>query len=137
MKRTGRAIEAIDVARSFGGVQALTAGTLTARFGEVHGLVGENGAGKSTLIKILGGVIRPQSGVVRFDGEDVTDSIAAAALVHRVGMVSQELTLFPWMTVAENLLAGTEPRGAARLIQRRKFVTLAGEALERFEVHGI
>jgi ribose transport system ATP-binding protein len=137
MSESVPAIEAIDVARSFGGVRALTAGNLAAQFGEVHGLVGENGAGKSTLIKILGGVVKPDSGVVRFDGEDVTHSIATAARAHHVGMVSQELTLFPWMTVAENLFAESEPRGATRLIQRRKLVALAEEALERYDVHGI
>ncbi|HEY2778799.1 MAG TPA: ATP-binding cassette domain-containing protein, partial [Gaiellaceae bacterium] len=137
MNTTGPAIEALDVARSFGGVRAVTAGNLTAHFGEVHGLVGENGAGKSTLIKILGGVVKPDSGVVRFDGEDVTHSVAAAARTHRVGMVFQELTLFPWMTVAENLFAESEPRGASRLIQRRKLVTLAEEVLEQHDVKGI
>jgi ribose transport system ATP-binding protein len=132
------AIEALDVARSFGGVRALTAGNLTARFGEVHALVGENGAGKSTLIKILGGVIKPESGTIRIDGEDVTLSVAAAARRHRVGTVFQELTLFPWMTVAENLFVGAEPRGiATRLIQRRKLVRRAHEVLERYQVHGI
>jgi ribose transport system ATP-binding protein len=137
MNETGPAIEAIEVTRAFGGVRALTAGNLTARFGEVHALVGENGAGKSTLINILGGVVRPESGVVRFNGEDVTDSIASAARAHRVGMVFQELTLFPWMTVAENLFVEDEPRGASRLIQRRKLVTLAEEVLEHYDVRGI
>jgi ribose transport system ATP-binding protein len=137
MNKTGPAIEAIDVARSFGGVRAVTAGNLTAHFGEVHGLVGENGAGKSTLIKILGGVIRPESGVVRFDGEDVTHSLAAAVRTHSVGMVFQELTLLPWMTVAENLFVGREPRGASRLIQRRKLVALAAGVFERYDVQGI
>jgi len=131
------AIEATDITRSFGGVRALTAGNLTAQFGEVHALVGENGAGKSTLIKILGGVVKPESGVVRFDGEDVTDSLATAARAHRVGTVFQELTLFPWMTVAENLFIGSEPRGASRLIQRRRLVARAREVLERYDVHGI
>src|SRR6202007_3171806 len=128
---------AVVVSRSFGGVRPVTAGNLTAHFGEVHGLVGENGPGKTTLIKILGGVVKPESGVVRFGGEDVTSSIAAAARAHRVGMVFQELTLFPWMTVAENLFAESEPRGASRLIQRRKLVALAEEALARHDVEGI
>jgi ribose transport system ATP-binding protein len=137
MNAIGPAIEAIDVTRSFGGVRALTAGNLTAHYGEVHALVGENGAGKSTLIKVLGGLVKPESGVVRFDGEDVTDSIATTGRAHRVGMVFQELTLFPWMTVAENLLVGSEPRGPVRLIQRRKLASLAEETLERYGVHGI
>src|SRR5258705_8760242 len=116
------AIEAIDVTRSFGGVRALTDGSLTASFGEVHGLVGENGAGKSTLIKILAGVMKPDSGTVRFGGEDVTLSGPSTARRHGVGTVFQELTLFPWMTVAENLFIGSEPRGPTRLIQRRRLV---------------
>jgi ribose transport system ATP-binding protein len=132
------AIEAVDVTRSFGGVRALTDGSLTARFGEVHALVGENGAGKSTLIKILGGVVKPEGGTIRIAGEDVTDGIAAAARRHGVGTVFQELTLFPWMTVAENLFVGTEPRGrTSHLIQRRKLAGRAQEVLERFDVHGI
>jgi ribose transport system ATP-binding protein len=132
------AIEALEVARSFGGVRALTDGSLTARFGEVHALVGENGAGKSTLIKILGGVVKPEGGTIRIAGEDVTQGIAAAARRHGVGTVFQELTLFPWMTVAENLFVGTEPRGrTSRLIQRRKLAGRAQEVLDRFEVDGI
>jgi ribose transport system ATP-binding protein len=131
------AIEAIDVTRSFGGVRALTEGSLTAKFGEVHALVGENGAGKSTLIKILGGVVKPESGTIRIDGEDVTDGVAAAARRHRVGTVFQELTLFPWMTVAENLFVGSEPRGTSRLIQRRALPSRAQEILDRYEVEGI
>jgi ribose transport system ATP-binding protein len=131
------AIEAFDVTRSFGGVRALTNGSLTADFGEVHGLVGENGAGKSTLIKILAGVMKPDSGTVRFGGEHVSLSGPSAARRHGVGTVFQELTLFPWMTVAENLFVGTEPRGATRLIQRRRLVARAEQVLDRFDVEGI
>jgi ribose transport system ATP-binding protein len=137
MTETTPAIEAINLTRSFGGVRALISGSLTAQSGEVHALVGENGAGKSTLIKILGGVIKPESGVVRFGGEDVTDSIPTAARAHRVGTVFQELTLLPWMTVAENLFVGSEPRGVSRLIQRRKLVVRAQDMLDRYDVHGI
>src|SRR5262245_55098584 len=102
------AIEAVDVSRSFGGVDALTSAALTARFGEVHALVGENGAGKSTLIKIIGGTVKPDAGSVVIDGEDVTDGGPRAAGRVGVGTVFQELTLFPWLTVAENLFVGRE-----------------------------
>ena len=82
--------------------------------GEVHALVGENGAGKSTLIKILGGRVRPDAGEIRIKGQAV--ALAGPEDAHRLGAwtVFQELTLLPWMTVAENLLLGREPRGAAR-----------------------
>jgi ribose transport system ATP-binding protein len=131
------AIEAIGVSRSFGGVHALTSASIAARFGEVHALVGENGAGKSTLIKIIGGVVKPESGTVRIDGEDVTLSGPSTARRLGVGTVFQELTLFPWMTVAENLFIGTEPRGPSRLIQRRSLGSRAQAVLERFGVEGI
>ena len=131
------AIEAIGISRSFGGVEALTGAALTASFGEVHALVGENGAGKSTLIKIIGGTVKPDAGSVVIDGEDVTASGPRAARRLGVGTVFQELTLFPWLTVAENLFVGREPRGPARLIQRRKLAQRAAEVLERFGVNGI
>ena len=131
------AIEAIGISRSFGGVEALTGAALTASFGEVHALVGENGAGKSTLIKIIGGTVKPDAGSVVIDGEDVTASGPRTARRLGVGTVFQELTLFPWLTVAENLFVGREPRGPARLIQRRKLAQRAAEVLERFEVSGI
>ena len=109
------AIEAIGISRSFGGVEALTEAALTASFGEVHALVGENGAGKSTLIKIIGGTVKPEAGSVVIDGEDVTASGPGAARRLGVGTVFQELTLFPWLTVAENLFVGREPRGPCGL----------------------
>jgi ribose transport system ATP-binding protein len=131
------AIDAIDVSRSFGGVTALTHASLSASFGEVHALVGENGAGKSTLIKILGGIVKPDSGTVHIDGQAVTFSGPKAARHLGVGTVFQELTLFPWMTVAENLFIGREPRGPSRLIQRRRLADRAHEVFDRFGVRGI
>jgi ribose transport system ATP-binding protein len=131
------AIEAIAVSRSFGGVHALTSASLEARFGEVHALVGENGAGKSTLIKVLGGVVRAESGVIRIRGEDVTLSGPSGARALGVGTVFQELTLFPWLTVAENLFIGEEPRGRTGLIRRRLLAARARDVFERFSVTGI
>jgi ribose transport system ATP-binding protein len=133
----GTAIEALAVSHAFGGVKALSEAKLAACFGEVHALVGENGAGKSTLIKIIGGTIRPDQGTVRIAGENATALGPSAARRLGVGTVFQELTLFPWMTVAENLFVGSEPRGRTRLIQRQKLPNLAGEAFERFGVEGI
>lgn len=113
------AVEASGISKSFGGVNALERASFSARFGEVHALVGENGAGKSTMIKILGGRLRPDAGTLCFKGR-------AAALhspldAHKFGVrtVFQELTLLPGMSVSENLLLNHEPRSALGLINRR------------------
>jgi ribose transport system ATP-binding protein len=137
MAKEQSAIEAINVSRSFGGVHALTGASLSAHFGEVHALVGENGAGKSTLIKIVGGVVRPDSGTIKVSGEDVTLSGPSAARSLKIGTVFQELTLFPWLTVAENLFLGEEPRGRTRLIRRRLLAVRAEAVFDDFSVRGI
>ena len=111
---TAPAIAARDISKSFGGVKALTRASIAVARGRVHALVGENGAGKSTLIKILGGRIPPDEGTV---------DTAEAGL--RVGTVFQELTLLPFMTVAENLLLGREPRTRLGLIDRTAMPAIA------------
>ena len=128
------AVDAVDVGKAYGGVAALTKASFTASAGEVHALVGENGAGKSTLIKIMGGRVRPDSGEIRIGGQAVTLSGPEAA--HHLGAwtVFQELTLLPWMTVAENLLLRQEPRGAFGLINRQATLRDADALLARYGV---
>src|SRR5437016_12297989 len=113
-------IEAIDVSKSFGGVHALQEASFEADGGEVHALVGENGAGKSTLIKILSGLLRPDDGQLRVDGQAARIDRPAAAQRLGIGTVFQELTLLPHMTVAENLLLRREPRDRFGLIRPRE-----------------
>jgi ribose transport system ATP-binding protein len=131
------AIEAIGISRSFGGVRALHEAAFDARFGEIHALVGENGAGKSTLIKIMCGVLRPDAGTLRLRGEELQLSGPAAAQARGIGTVFQELSLMPWMTVAENLLLRDAPRGRAGLIRRRAFAARADEILTEYGVEGV
>jgi ribose transport system ATP-binding protein len=131
------AIEAIGISRSFGGVRALHEASFSAGFGEIHALVGENGAGKSTLIKIMCGVLRPDAGTLRLRGEDVHLSGPAAAQARGIGTVFQELSLMPWMTVAENLLLRDAPRGRLGLIRRRALAGRADEIFRAFGVDGI
>jgi ribose transport system ATP-binding protein len=114
------AFSCVDIRKTFGGVQALIGASLSAAPGEVHALVGENGAGKSTLIKALGGRLRPDSGVIEIKGRPVAFARPEDAHAYGVRTVFQELTLLPWMTVAENLLIGREPRGPLGLIRRRR-----------------
>ncbi len=131
------AVAARTLNKTFGGVQALRAASFAAHAGEVHALVGENGAGKSTLIKILGGRFPPDSGTILLDGEPVRFSGPADATRRGIGTVFQELTLLPWLTVAENLLFGREPRGAGGLIRRASLATDAEAVLARLGISHI
>ena len=130
-------IAARGASKAFGGVQALRSASFAARGGEVHALVGENGAGKSTLIKILGGRIPADAGTVLLDGHAVRLAGTADAARRGVGTVFQELTLLPWMSVAENLLLGREPRSAIGLIRRSALAPEAEAVLAGLGVHHI
>jgi ribose transport system ATP-binding protein len=131
------AIEGSAISRSFGGVRALENASFSAGFGEVHALVGENGAGKSTMIKILSGVLRPDAGTLRVRGTEVEFRNPHDARALGIGTVFQELTLMPWLTVAENLFLRHEPRGPSRLIRRRELAQRADEVFARFAIEGI
>ena len=92
--------------KSFGAVHALEDGDITLFAGEVHGLVGENGAGKSTLVKILAGVHRPDAGRLLVDGEDAIFDTAKQSQAAGIAIIFQEPTLFPDLSVAENIFVG-------------------------------
>jgi len=131
------AIEGVGLAKAFGGVQALDKASFSAGMGEVHALVGENGAGKSTLIKLLGGRLHPDAGEIRARGKQVILHGPQAAHALGIWTVFQELTLFPWMTVAENLLLRREPRGALGLIHRGRMAQEADSILAGLEIRNI
>ena len=99
-------------------MQALADGSIELYPGEAHGLVGENGAGKSTLVKILAGVYQPDAGDLIVDGEPVTFAGPAAARAAGVAVIYQEPTLFPDLSVAENIFMGRQPVRAGRRIDR-------------------
>jgi rhamnose transport system ATP-binding protein len=110
------ALELQHAAKSFGAVQALIDGSVTLRGGEVHALLGENGAGKSTLVKILAGVYQPDSGTLTVNGREVTLHGPAAAQAAGIAVIYQEPTLFPDLTVAENMFIGRQPLHSARRV---------------------
>ena len=95
-----------DIHKHFGGVAALTAAGFDLNPGEVHALMGENGAGKSTLARIFAGSVRADSGRILLDGQQIslTDPLDAQRL--GIGIIYQELDLFPHLTVGENLVIG-------------------------------
>lgn len=98
------------VERRFGSVVALAGADLEIRAGEVHGVLGANGAGKSTLLNVLGGMIRPDAGVVEVGGVETHFAGPRDAWRHRIALVHQHFTLVPPLSVGENLALG-HPRG--------------------------
>jgi len=106
--------------KSFGAVHALEDGDIELFGGEVHGLVGENGAGKSTLVKILAGVHRPESGRLLLDGKEAIFDTAKQSQSAGIAIIFQEPTLFPDLSVAENIFVGVQPLKRGRRIDTRK-----------------
>jgi general nucleoside transport system ATP-binding protein len=102
------AIRLRDIVKSFGPVQANRGAELEVSRGEIHALVGENGAGKSTLMRVLAGMYAPNSGHMAVDGRDVTGWTTSDAIAAGVGMVHQHFMLVPTLTVAENVVLGSE-----------------------------
>ncbi len=100
------------LARHFSGVRALTDASLEVRAGEIHALVGENGAGKSTLVRIVTGALTPDAGSVTYDGRTIDVFSPTAARSLGIAAIHQHPTLFPDLSVAENLALGLESAGA-------------------------
>ena len=103
-------LEMRDIVKRYPGVLAVDHGQLTLRPGEVHCLVGENGAGKSTLMKVLAGAIPMDSGEIRLSGEPVSVTSPHHAQQLGISMIYQEFNLSPFLSVAENIFLGREPR---------------------------
>src|SRR3954454_20075648 len=117
--------------KNFGPVTALADGSITLYSGEAHALLGENGAGKSTLVKILGGVYRADSGALELDGRPAEFSGPADAVAAGVAIIYQEPSLFPDLTVAENIFMGRHPLAGGRRIDRRAMQRAAREIFTR------
>ncbi|PSJ64294.1 sugar ABC transporter ATP-binding protein [Kumtagia ephedrae] len=123
------------ISKSFPGVRALNDVSLTIRPGEVHALTGENGSGKSTLSRIIAGMMKPDEGRIFVDGRECTIDSPAAALGMGIVMISQELTLAPTLTVAENIFLGRLPRTRLGLVDWSRLEEDAALALARLDVH--
>jgi branched-chain amino acid transport system ATP-binding protein len=112
----GNLLEAVEISRRFGGVQALNGVSLSIRGGEIYGLIGPNGAGKTTFFNVLSGLYRSDSGYFDFDGRrlDITEPHQAAE--SGIARTFQNIRLFGNMTVHQNVMVGRHLRSGAGVI---------------------
>jgi len=125
-------LEMRGIRKEFPGTVANDDVDLDVRRGEVHALLGENGAGKSTLMNILYGLYKPDGGEIRVRGKPVSFSSAKDAIEAGIGMVHQHFMLIPVMTVAENIVLGTEPVQAGVLLDERGAEARVRELSQQF-----
>lgn len=119
------AVRITGVLKTFGAVVANRDASLEVQRGEIHALVGENGAGKSTLMRVLAGLYAPNGGTVEVNGRDVTGWKTTEAIAAGVGMVHQHFMLVPTLTVAENVVLGTEPTQGLTIDLQRAIADVA------------
>ena len=112
-------LELRGITKRFPGIVANDQIDLDLRRGEVHALLGENGAGKSTLMNVVYGIYKPDEGEILVKGAPITMHSAQDAIQHGIGMVHQHFMLIPVMTVAENIVLGTEPNTAGIFLDHR------------------
>lgn len=121
------------VTKRYPGVTALSEVSFDLRPGEIHGLVGENGAGKSTLIRVLSGDSSPDEGTLAVSGAAVTFASPSDARRRGIVTIFQELTIVPWLSVAENVVLGNAPTvgPGGQIYSRRRANELARDLLKR------
>jgi simple sugar transport system ATP-binding protein len=124
-------LEMKGISKFFSGVQALNKVNFTIRPGKVMCLAGENGCGKSTLVKIISGVYTRDEGEVWFDGRKVSHITPAEATQLGIQVIYQDLSVFPNLTVRENLAINSEVAGNYMLVNRKRMDKTAKEALSK------
>jgi rhamnose transport system ATP-binding protein len=127
-------LELRGVSKSFGAVAAVQDVSFPLYAYEAHALIGENGAGKSTIVKMLAGVHRPDTGELLFDGASLDLHSPAAARVAGIAVIYQEPTLFPDLSVAENIFLGHQPIGRGGRIDKGALLTAASGLFGRLGV---
>ena len=127
-------LELREVSKSFGPVVALRSGSLRVDAGSIHALIGENGAGKSTLVKIIAGLYQRDGGEFLLEGESVDFTSTAQSKAAGIAVIYQEPTLFPDLSVTENLLMGRQPLARGRRIDRPTMIAEAERLFARLGV---
>jgi len=126
-------LELKKITKFFPGIKALDEVDLAVYPGEVHALIGENGAGKSTLVKIMTGVYQPTKGAIHYKGEAVVFPNALDAQKAGIAAIHQEASMFPELTVTENIYMGHHLKNRGRL-DWREMRTQTRALLERMEL---
>lgn len=126
-------LEAKSICKAFDGVQALDEVSVSIDAGEIHCLVGENGSGKSTLIKIVGGVLKPDRGELRIGGELFTPGRAIDSIRRGIQIIYQDLSLFPNLSVAENISLNQMVEKGNKFISNKGVIETAEKALQEIE----
>ncbi|MGN8547065.1 ATP-binding cassette domain-containing protein [Bradyrhizobium sp. 13971] len=119
MIEASNAVEMTGIKKSFGGLHVLRGVDFAVKQGTVHALMGENGAGKSTLLKILQGILTPTEGSITVFGRQMNSFSAATSRASGIGMIFQELSLIPSLTVAQNIFLAREPKKFGLLVDDR------------------
>lgn len=124
-------LEMTGICKSFAGVKALDNVNFKVRPGKVMCLAGENGCGKSTLVKIISGVYTRDQGEVLFEGKPITKITPAEATKLGIQVIYQDLSIFPNLTVMENLAINSEITAGKKIVNRKRWEATAKEALSK------
>lgn len=127
-------IQMRGISKNFGGVKALQNVDLTVYPGEVHCLAGENGCGKSTLIKVLSGVYTPDHGEIFINQKKYNKLNTKESLLEGIQVIYQDFSIFPNLTVKENLALGYEMANNRKIVKWKRFDEIAKQALETINV---
>lgn len=129
----GNVIKLQGIKKSFGGVRALKGVDLEIKEGETHCLAGENGCGKSTIIKIISGFYQPDEGSIEVDGNQIPVMSPTEAIKSGIQVIYQDFSIFPNLTVAENLAINQIVANKKKFVNKREFKRIAKEAIKKID----
>jgi ABC-type branched-subunit amino acid transport system ATPase component len=130
-------LEATDISKSFGGIQALNACSVRAEEGEINGLIGPNGSGKTTLFNVMTGYERADGGTVQMRGKSITNASPRRVFGMGIGRTFQLTRIFPRLTVLENMHVAVQREGLLGALRHWNATRERDRALELLEFVGL
>jgi simple sugar transport system ATP-binding protein len=127
-------IKLTNISKSFAGVKALQNVNLTINKGEVRCLAGENGCGKSTLIKTISGVYKSDGGVIEINGKQYKNFSPIDAIKEGIQVIYQDFSIFPNLTVAENIAMNLQLTNNKKLVNWKKIYEIADQAVKKIGI---